>query len=126
MQFCTRDKAEVFTPSWVCNEQNNLVDAARFGRQNVFNRSSGKRWETILEPVQFPRDKIWKDYVDARRMEISCGEAPYLVSRYDTVSGDFIPVVSPAFRKNLLLMLPHWSCSGKDWMSGSLWKPITT
>lgn len=122
----TRDKAEVFTPSWVCNEQNNLVDAARFGRQNVFNRSSGKRWETILEPVQFPRDKIWKDYVDARRMEISCGEAPYLVSRYDTVSGDFIPVVSPAFRKNLLLMLPHWSCSGKDWMSGSLWKPITT
>jgi hypothetical protein len=25
-------------------------------------------------------------------MEISCGEAPYLVSRYDTVSGNIISV----------------------------------
>ena len=24
----TKDKADVFTPSWVCNEQNNLVDEA--------------------------------------------------------------------------------------------------
>ena len=31
----TRDKAEVFTPSWVCNEQNNLVDEAWFGRTSV-------------------------------------------------------------------------------------------
>ena len=88
----TRDKAEVFTPSWICNEQNNLIDAAWFGREDVFNRSSDKAWETIPDPVKFPRDKIWKDYVDARRMEISCGEAPYLVSRYDTVSGEIIPI----------------------------------
>lgn len=27
-----RDKAEVFTPSWVCNSQNNLVDSAWFGK----------------------------------------------------------------------------------------------
>ena len=26
--------------------------------------------------------------MDARRLEISCGEAPYLVSRYDSVSGE--------------------------------------
>lgn len=32
-----RDKAEVFTPSWICNKQNNLVDSAWFGRENVFN-----------------------------------------------------------------------------------------
>lgn len=25
-------------------------------------------------------------------MEITCGEGPYLVSRYDTTTGDFIPV----------------------------------
>lgn len=50
----TRDKAEVFTPSWICNAQNNLVDA--------------------------------------QRLEISCGEAPYLVSRYDTVTGETIPI----------------------------------
>ena len=27
----TRDKAEVFTPSWICNAQNNLVDEHWFG-----------------------------------------------------------------------------------------------
>ena len=88
----TRNQAEVFTPSWVCNEQNNLVDAAWFGRQSVFNNAGEKSWTSVSYPVTFPRDKIWKDYVDARRMEISCGEAPYLVSRYDTVSGQMIPI----------------------------------
>ena len=28
-----KDMAEVFTPSWVCNAQNNLVDSAWFGRR---------------------------------------------------------------------------------------------
>ena len=32
-----REKAEVFTPSWLCNKQNNLVDNAWFGSNNVFN-----------------------------------------------------------------------------------------
>lgn len=32
--------------------------------------------------------------MDARRIEISCGEAPYLVSRYDTVTGEFIELLS--------------------------------
>lgn len=86
----TRDNAEVFTPSWVCNEQNNLVDTAWFGREGVFNIMGEKSWTSIANPVVFPRDRIWKDYVDARRMEVSCGEAPYLVSRYDTVTGKSI------------------------------------
>lgn len=88
----TKDRAEVFTPSWICNEQNNLIDAAWFERQNVFNIQGEKSWEIIPDHILFPKDKIWKDYVDARRMEISCGEAPYLVSRYDTVSGESIPI----------------------------------
>lgn len=89
----TRDKAEVFTPSWVCNAQNNLVDEAWFERKDVFNiLKNNNRWNSVSDKIIFPRDKIWKDYVDARRMEISCGEAPYLVSRYDTVSGESIPI----------------------------------
>ena len=88
----TREKGEVFTPSWVCNDQNNLIDAAWFGRNDVFNKSSNKAWVTVPYQIRFPHDKTWKEYVDARRMEISCGEAPYLVSRYDTVSGEPIPV----------------------------------
>lgn len=43
-----------------------------------------------MEKIVFPNSKKWQDYVDARRLEISCGEAPYLVSRYDTVTGEQI------------------------------------
>lgn len=90
----TKEKAEVFTPSWICNKQNNLIDREWFGRENVFNVESGDSWSTINEEISFPesKGKTWKDYVDARRMEISCGEAPYLVSRYDTVTGEKIEV----------------------------------
>ena len=42
--------------------------------------------------VIFSEKKNWKNYVDARRLEISCGEAPYIVSRYDTVTGKEIPL----------------------------------
>ena len=31
----SKDKAEVFTPSWVCNAQNNLVDEAWFERKTI-------------------------------------------------------------------------------------------
>ena len=87
-----RDKAEVFTPSWICNKQNNLVDNAWFGRENIFNTEKEKGWTTSQEKVTFPDGKTWQDYVKAQRLEITCGEAPYLVSRYDTVTGEVIPV----------------------------------
>lgn len=88
----TKDKAEVFTPSWVCNEQNNLIDEAWFGRKDVFNISNNQTWKVNTEVISFPKDKDWKKYVDAKRLEISCGEAPYLVSRYDTVTGKEIAI----------------------------------
>ena len=90
----TRDMAEVFTPSWICNAQNNLVDAEWFGRESVFNVAKDTTWETIKDLIAFPEKKTrdWKHYVDARRMEISCGEAPYLVSRYDSATGQSIPL----------------------------------
>lgn len=89
----TKGKAEVFTPSWVCNCQNNLVDEAWFGRKDVFNVEGEKSWKATKEPIQFPsndKNKTWQTYVDENRMEITCGEAPYLVSRYDTVTGESI------------------------------------
>lgn len=87
-----RKKAEVFTPSWICNKQNNLVDNAWFGSDNVFNFESEKTWTATADPIPFPSatSKTWQDYVNDVRLEITCGEAPYLVSRYDTVSGDII------------------------------------
>ncbi|MDY0236918.1 MAG: restriction endonuclease subunit M [Gudongella sp.] len=90
----TRDKAEVFTPSWICNIQNNSIDEAWFCRLGVFNQVEGTTWVVNPEKAVFPNGKKWQDYVDARRLEISCGEAPYLVSRYDNVTGMQIPLQS--------------------------------
>lgn len=87
-------KAEVFTPSWVCNIQNNLADNSWFQKENVFNKSNGIKWITNKNKILFPDGKSWIDYVKSLRLEISCGEAPYLVSRYDTVTGNAIPVMN--------------------------------
>lgn len=87
----TRGKAEVFTPSWVCNKQNNLIDAQWFGRNDVFNVEGEASWTASRDTIAFQDEKKnWKKYVDAQRLEVSCGEAPYLVSRYDTVTGEKI------------------------------------
>ena len=90
----SKDMAEVFTPSWVCNAQNNLVDEAWFGRKDVFNieDTANHTWKSNPHQIQFPQDKTWKDYVRAARMEMTCGEAPYLVSRYDATTGESIPL----------------------------------
>ena len=64
----SKDMAEVFTPSWICDAQNNLVQDA------------------------LPKDMDWQDYVRLTCLEITCGEAPYLVSRYDTTTGEAIPI----------------------------------
>lgn len=95
----TKDKAEVFTPSWVCNLQNNIIDESWFGRPDTFNKTSDddKEWTPTEGSVSFadvPDSKTWTDYIDSTRMEITCGEAPYLVSRYDTVTGIDIPLDS--------------------------------
>lgn len=95
-------RAEVFTPSWICNKQNNLVDQAWFGREDgLFNveavdsRTGGNAWQSTYDPqkqILFPEDRTWEEYVCANRLEVSCGEAPYLTSRYDATTGAPIPV----------------------------------
>lgn len=90
----TKEKAEVFTPSWICNIQNNLIDAQWFGREGVFNSVEHTKWISTTDKICFPDDKThtWQKYVDEKRLEITCGEAPYLVSRYDSVTGKYIVV----------------------------------
>ena len=93
----SKEMAEVFTPSWICNTQNNLVDNSWFGTEGVFNKeivlkNGSKSWETTKEKIVFPKGKTWQDYVRDTRLEITCGEAPYLVSRYDTTTGAFIAI----------------------------------
>jgi hypothetical protein len=58
----TKDKAEVFTPLKIVGYINKAVE----------NRP--------------PNKKKWKEYVRVLKLEITCGEAPFIVSRYDPTS----------------------------------------
>lgn len=95
----TKSKAEVYTPSWICNKMINYLDADWFGYENVFNIEDGNTWITNEDSIQF-RDKKWQDYIKSTRLEITCGEAPYLVSRYDASTGKLIE--PPTHRIGLL------------------------
>ena len=88
----TRAKAEVFTPSWICNKMNNHCDEEWFGRKNVFNTEQKQGWLVNTEKVEFDTKDGWKKYVDSKRLEITCGEAPYIVSRYDAATGEIIEI----------------------------------
>ena len=88
----TRKKAEVFTPAWVCNMMAGNFDSDWFGCEEVFNSQIDQGWKAKTEKIKFPENKNWKMYVDSRRLEITCGEAPYIVSRYDATTGEIIPV----------------------------------
>lgn len=86
----TKSKAEVMTPAWIVNKMNNYCDEDWFGRPSVFNVENDEKWTTNTDPIVFPEDKDWQQYVTSMRIEITCGEAPYLVSRYDTTKGKII------------------------------------
>lgn len=94
----TKSKAEVFTPSWICNKMNNFCDEQWFMRKNVFNiENPDNTWTPNEEPVQFGTNRNkklteWQRYVDSRRIEITCGEAPYIVSRYDATIGESLDI----------------------------------
>ena len=62
----TKSKAEVFTPTWIVKKQNDEVD---------------KDYQ----------DDDLETYVKRIWLEITCGEAPYMVSRYDMETGKIIP-----------------------------------
>ena len=88
----TKKSAEVFTPSWICNDMNNLCDDEWFGYTNAFNTKQEHYWLTNLEKINFSGKKTWQKYVDSKRLEITCGEAPFLTSRYDTTTGEVLGV----------------------------------
>ena len=90
----TKKKAEVFTPSWICNKMNNYCDEDWFGRKNVFNiENENHTWTYNDIKIKFENKKDWQKYVNSKRIEITCGEAPFLVSRYDTTNGEDIPII---------------------------------
>ncbi len=63
----TRKKAEVFTPTWIVKKMNDHCD-------------------TVWHMDKYADD--WQKYISLRILEITCGEAPFLVTRYDTTTGE--------------------------------------
>ena len=67
----SKEMAEVFTPSWICNAQNNLIDNAWFEREGVFNSeillsNGAKSWEVNSNKINFPNLKT----IFERRIQI--------------------------------------------------------
>lgn len=63
----TKSKAEVFTPTWIVKKQNDAID------------------------LNYSNDNL-ETYIKRKWLEITCGEAPYMASRYDMDSGKIIPL----------------------------------
>ena len=63
----TRKRGEVFTPPWLVDKQVSIV----------------------LDEIE---DISFEIFIALRWLELACGEGPYIVTRYDSITGDIIPV----------------------------------
>lgn len=90
----TKDKAEVFTPLSVVDQINKSVD-------RVVNK------------------KNWQEYVKELKLEITCGEAPFIVSRYNPTSntGKLIKLENRVgFLDKKLKVVSKYCDNKKDWL----------
>lgn len=117
----TITKAEVFTPSWIVNQMNNACDEDWFGRKAVFNTENiDHSWMTSEDEILFSDDQSWQEYVKLNRLEIACGEAPFVVSRYDPETGEKIPIKHRiGFLDRKLRIVTENTESEEDWAKWS-------
>ncbi len=89
----TRDKAEVFTPLKVVELINKSVDT-------------------------FPKKNNWQEYVRELKLEITCGEAPFIVSRYNPVAKGVLIKLSKrvGFLDKKLKMVSNYCNDKKEWI----------
>lgn len=91
----TRDKAEVFTPLSIVKRMNDVCDT---------------------EPIT---PENWQDYVGLLKLEITCGEAPFIVSRYDPVSDkqELVPIAERVgFLDKKLNIISQYCNSQEEWL----------
>ena len=100
----SRQMAEVFTPSWLVGKMNDVIDEEWIGLHKELNENKN----------------AWQDYVLATRLEITCGEAPFLTSRYDTVSGEPIPIAERTGILDRKLRLVNDNSSDEEWAHWAL------
>ena len=91
----TRDKAEVFTPLSIVKQMNEACDTKRITKNN------------------------WQEYVALLKLEITCGEAPYIVSRYDPVSDskELVPIAKRVgFLDYKLKVISKYCDTNEEWI----------
>lgn len=91
----TREKAEVFTPLSIIKQMNEACDTKRVTENN------------------------WQEYVALLKLEITCGEAPYIVSRYDPVSDsqELLPLAKRVgFLDRKLSVVSEYCDTHDDWI----------
>lgn len=90
----TREKAEVFTPLSIVKQMNDACDSEKITKDN------------------------WQEYVALLKLEITCGEAPFIVSRYDPVSDkqELLPLSKRVgFLDKKLKIVSKYSDNKEDW-----------
>lgn len=95
----TKDTAEVFTPLKIVERMNNSIDES--GKFTSIDESN------------------WQEYVKLLKIEITCGEAPFIVSRYDPTSrvGKIRPIDNRVGFLDKKLQIVSKYCSKKsDWL----------
>jgi len=99
----TRNKAEVFTPLKTVDQMNKLID-----------------WSG---DSKLPDQSNWQEYVKELKLEISCGEAPFIVSRYNPTAhtGKLIKIENRVgFLDRKLRAVSKFCDKQKDWSYWSL------
>ena len=94
----TREKAEVFTPLSIVKQMNDSCDNEQITENN------------------------WQEYVALLKLEITCGEAPYIVSRYDPVSDkqELLPLSKRVgFLDKKLRIVSKYCETKEDWLKWS-------
>ncbi len=95
----TKEKAEVFTPLKIVEKMNNSVsESAKFSSISKNN---------------------WQEYIRQIWLEIACGEAPFIVSRYDPTSHSGVPIDirrRVGFLDKKLKVVSKYCNSKKEWI----------
>lgn len=95
----TRDKAEVFTPLSIVKQMNEACDTKEVTENN------------------------WQDYIALLKLEITCGEAPFIVSRYDPVSNkqELLPLKERVgFLDKKLSIISKYCHTQEEWMKWAI------
>lgn len=95
----TRDKAEVFTPLSIVKQMNEACDTEEVTEDN------------------------WQNYIALLKLEITCGEAPFIVSRYDPVSNkqELLPLKERVgFLDKKLSIISKYCHTQEEWMKWAI------